>query len=431
MTVEAADHRRRYGIRVLTRVRIEIWGLLDHALVSGVNFFTLILLARALTQRDFGYFVLAFTMLQSAGRFQAAFITGPHNVLGVRRRGAEYVRYTGTTLVVQSVFAVAVGGLVVAATGVAYLLGFTRPGLFFAAVPTLFAWQLQDMTRRILYTERRLSGAFANDVLTYGGQACALVVLWRSDSLSEEVALYTLAVAFSVGAVIGLWQLRRSLSATFDMRSFLDTWHFGKWLGAAEASYWFSSQFYIYLAGAVLGSVASGVLKVSQSLLGPIAVFQAFFTNFLPIKFADSVPLGNVSRSARELRRIYFAIIPVTIAYCAFVAAAAGPLLRLLYGAEYESSANVVRLFALYYVLLAVSLVIVASLTARELTRDIFLANACGGVVSVAFGWILLSHWGPSGGVVGMILSSIVITALLARAHLLAALRRRLHEDLA
>lgn len=409
-------------------VRAEIWGILDQGLVSGVSFLTLVLLARASTPREFGYFVLAFTILQSAGRFQAAFITGPHNVLAVRRRGAQYARFTGTTLALQTMFALGAAMLVLVATGVASLAGFARPGVFLATVPALVAWQLQDLTRRVLYTERRLRGAFANDLITYGVQVCALVVLWRSDRLAGETAFYTFAFAFSLGAAIGLLQIRTGLSASFDTRFVRETWNFGKWLGAAEASYWFSSQYYVYLVAAVVGAAASGVLKASQTLLGPIAVFQAFFTNFLPIKFAHAAPLEKVPHFSRQLSRTYLAIAPVTIAYCGLVALAAGPLLRFVYGSEYDGAVTVVRLFALYYVLLAVSLVIAASLTARALTRDIFLANACGGLFSVGFGWILLQEWGASGAVVGMILSWIPITALLARAHLLASVHR-LHQD--
>jgi O-antigen/teichoic acid export membrane protein len=413
---------------ILTGVHVEIWGLLDQGLASGVNFFTLVLVARALTPRDFGYFVLAFTMLQSAGRLQAALIAGAHNVLGVRRRGTDYVRYTSTILALEGVFTGGAVVVVLVATGIAAAFGFTQTVVFIAAMPALVSWQLQDLTRRILYTERRLRGAFTNDLVTYGGLACLLALLARADALSAERAMYALAAAFSVGALIGLWQLRTSYAATYDATSARETWTFGKWLGAAEASYWFSSQFYVYLAGAVLSSAASGVLKAGQTLLGPIVVFQTFYTNFLPVKFAHGDPRENLPLT-RVMRTSYRVIVPITVAYCALVAAAAGPLLRLVYGTEFAGAVTVVRLFALYYVILALSLVITAALTARELTRDIFLANAGGGLLSVGFGWILLVEWGVAGAVVGMIVSWIVITALLARAHLVAPFERRLHED--
>ena len=68
-------------------------GLLDQALASGVNFLTIILVARAAGPREFGYFALVFTLLQSLGALQLALVTRPHNVLAASRKGNDYIRY--------------------------------------------------------------------------------------------------------------------------------------------------------------------------------------------------------------------------------------------------------------------------------------------------------------------------------------------------
>src|SRR5262245_6034042 len=63
VTGETVAASRRSGRRLATRLRPEVWGLFDQGLVSGVNFLTMILLARTLPVEDFGYFVIAFTLL--------------------------------------------------------------------------------------------------------------------------------------------------------------------------------------------------------------------------------------------------------------------------------------------------------------------------------------------------------------------------------
>ena len=58
--------RAGLSTRLAGAFHTELWGLSDQGLVSGVNFFTLVLLARGLEPVEFGYFVLAFTILQTA-----------------------------------------------------------------------------------------------------------------------------------------------------------------------------------------------------------------------------------------------------------------------------------------------------------------------------------------------------------------------------
>ena len=145
----------------------------------------------------------------------------------------------------------------------------------------------------MLYTKRRLGAVLANDMLSYGGQAVALLVLWRLDALTATRALSRLQVPSPSGPWFLSVQLRHALSGRFDTASLSANWHFGKWLTLAETAQWFSTQFYIYLAAVVAGAVASGALKAGQTLLGPVAAFLAFFTSYLPIVFAGELERGG------------------------------------------------------------------------------------------------------------------------------------------
>jgi O-antigen/teichoic acid export membrane protein len=396
------------------RVRPELWGVADQALVSGVNFLTIILLARSVAPADFGYFVLAFTILQTAGTLQASLITRPHNVLGAVRHGPEYADYSTTAAALQVGFAATLALIVAASSGLAYAAGFSQASLFLALAPALVAWQLQELGRRMLYTEGRLAAAFANDVVSYGGQAFALVLLWQLDLLTGVRALLTLAAAFAVGAAIVAWQLRATLSGRLDRSALSANWHFGKWLGVAEVGQWFSTQFYIYLAAVVVGAVASAALKAAQTLLGPISVFLTFVTAYLPILLARELESSGSIR--RMVRRSVTAIMPVVVPYCVVIGLLAKPALELVYGSEYGGYADVVQLFAVYYVLLAFSTVAIAALSARQLTREVFVGQAAGAALSLAIGWLLLRELGPAGGVVGMLLSWVLAMAFFVRA---------------
>ncbi|HET7045190.1 MAG TPA: hypothetical protein VFI37_10110 [Gaiellaceae bacterium] len=398
-------------------------GLADQALASGVNFLTLIVLGRSLSPSRFGYFVLAFTLLQSAGAVQSALITRPHNVLGALRTGTAYVRYTTAAATLQLGYA-AVWALALAlAGGVLAALGGASSTLFLLAAPAVVAWQLQEFGRRVLYTEGRLYGALLDDVLGYGAQAAILVWLWRGDALTGPRAMAAIAATSAVAALVAGFQLRSSLGRTIDRESLRTGWGYGRWLAAAELAYWFSSQSYIYLASAVVGPVASAILKAAQTLLGPASVFLAFFVNFLPTRFASRLRVGGDRALARQVRVGLLSTLPATVAYAVAVAVFAGPLLEFVYGSAYAGHASVVRLFAAYYVLLSISDVFVAALAARALTRRIFAGHAAGAVLSLVLGWVLLYTWGAAGGAAGMIASLVVALAVFVRSYRAAAAR--------
>ncbi len=399
------------------RVRTEVWGVLDQALVSGVNFLTIVLLARVLPPSDFGYFVLAFTLLQLATTLQTATITRPHNVLGAAREGDAYRAYTRTAAAAQIGFAVGLALMLAIGAGAAYRLGASEASIVLAAVPALIFWQLQEFGRRVLYTEQRLRASLANDLVTYGLQGTALVLLWRLDALTPVAALSTLAVATGVGSLVAFTQVRRSLAGAFDRSCLRDNWTFGRWLTGAEVSYWFSSNAYLYLAAAILGPAASAVLKAAQTLMGPISVFLAFFINYLPVTFTRALHQAETDELRRVALPAWKVMASVASLYCLAIGMFASPVLAHVYGEQYAGQAATVRTFAVYYALLPTSLVLVSILTARMQSRRIFIALSAGALVSLSVAWPFLEVFGPAGAVVAMILSWAVSTSLLWRSH--------------
>jgi O-antigen/teichoic acid export membrane protein len=138
-------------------------------------------------------------------------------------------------------------------------------------------------------------------------------------------------------------------------------------------------------------------LKAGQTLLGPVSVFLAFFVNYLPIRFARQ----GVRR--RQLAIAFRTTVPPAVVYALVVGIFARPLLEAVYGEPYGRYASVVRLFAVYYVLLSVSDVVVAALSAQQRTRRVFLGHLAGALISVAVGWAFVDAFGAAGGVAGMI----------------------------
>src|SRR5262249_52810069 len=153
-----------------------VWGLCDQGLIAATNFLTTVILARNLSPTRFGAFVLLYGVVYSTISLQTTLVSRPHNVIGVTRHGEDYRRYTTVTAVSQLCFTALFALVTSVAAMIAHRAGWWIAPLLIPLIPAVAAWQLQEFTRRVLYTEMRLGDAFANDLISYGGQAVVIIV---------------------------------------------------------------------------------------------------------------------------------------------------------------------------------------------------------------------------------------------------------------
>ena len=413
MTVEVAPvvERSDFAAAGTRARRANLYGLADQALISGTSFITLLVLARALSVSAFGAFALAYTALVFVNSLQSALVTQPHNVLGAAQVKGAYTRFTTATIVAELLFLSCVV-LVLSIIGLAALgIRTDVAELLLAMVVATIAWQLQELGRRILYTEGRLGAAFLNDVVAYGGQVVVLAALWYGGRLDGPNALYALAATSFLGVLIGFGQVRSSFTRTFDRADLVPHWQFGKWLAAAAIGFWISTYVYFYLAAILLGADASGELKASQLVLGPLNVLLLFLATVLPIRLSRTLAIAGETAFRAQLRRTLVVTAPVIGIYCLLASIFATPLLKLLYGGRYSHAQVLVVLFAAYYFLGYLGQIAASALNARQNTRPIFLANFAGAASAILLGWFFIAAFGVDGAAVGMVVS-VALTGL-------------------
>ncbi len=388
--------RRLGSLRRASLIRSSFWGLTDQALISATSLITMVLLARELGPAAFGAFTLAYTALLFANSLQSALITQPHNVLGATLQGADYVRYTSGTAVTQLLLALAATLVVIGCAVIASVRGLEAASLLFALGPAIFCWQIQEFVRRVLYTEGRLGAALLNDVVSYGGQALVIAVLWRLQLLTGPSTLYALAASSFAAMGIGYWQLKPTLTLSFsvDLDTVRANWQFGKWLAGGQIGYWFSSQLYLYLSAILLGATATGAIKASQVLLGPLTVLLAFLESVLPIRFSRVLTSRGEGALNAELKRSYLLTAPAVIGYVLVVAVFGQPLMRLIYGDVYAGYSTALALFGVYYLVSYVARIVSAALRAKAATQPIFKGYLYSSMFALTGGWVLVRFGG-------------------------------------
>src|SRR5204863_3680009 len=106
--------------------------------------------------------------------------------------------------------------------------------------------------------------------------------------------------------------------------------------------------------------------------------------------------------------------------YCLILALMPNLVLRVVFDPSYAEHPFVLSLFSLQSMLTYFVMVLAAALSAMRMTRDIFWASVCSGVVSLLLSWPFIHMLGVGGAVACMMASSLTMAAFLVwryRAH--------------
>jgi O-antigen/teichoic acid export membrane protein len=395
-----------------------IWAMGDQILISGTNFLTTVLIARALLPSVFGTFTLVYSALLLANIFQSTLITQAHNVLGANRTGEPYRRYTANTGLAQLLLLGIETAIAVIVTAVAALKGSPNTSLLIWVAPAIIAWQLQEFIRRVLYTECRFAAAFWNDVISYGVQTILVAFLWHSKQLTGASAMFALTITSAAGVILGVWQIHKSLEWKFDASILFENWTFGKWLIGGELVQWFASlQLYLFLAAYMLGTHATGELKAAQTIFGPTRVFSFYLGTVLPIRFARALAKDGSRAVDDLLLHSAIRVLPLLGIYCLLIALFPKLLMQLMFGHDYAGTPSVLSLYSVYAFMTYAQTLLVSVLTAKRLTHAIFLGNVYGTVITLAMSYWIISYFKVSGAPIAIGISSLIITAYLWHAY--------------
>jgi len=399
--------------------RGSLWGVCDQALISATNFLTTIVIARSLSPTDFGAFTLAYTAIQLANSLQAALVTQPHNVLGATRSGVDYIAYTTVTAISQLFFTGIVACIAAACTVVAYVAGWEIVPLLLALTLALVAWQLQEFVRRVFYTEDRLALAFANDLVSYGVQAVAILALGHAGKLTGASALVAVAITSALAAAWGGWELRATLQRHHTARprvlrnGIAENWRFGKWLFGAALASWTSDQCYPALVGGFVSVAAAGSLRAVQTIMGPTHILLRAMSHSLTPRAARTYAAGGYGALHAFIRRLTLITAPLMFAYCLAIALFAKPILTTLYGDRYRQYDWLLALTALSYALIYARTPAIIALEARGISRPVFQTYVWLTLLVFTVGIGAIFWFGLPGAALGLVGTGVVSNGIL------------------
>lgn len=377
---------RRFRQQISGRVlRISSLGLIDQSILSGVNFLFMIAAARALGPVGFGFFALLFMVIGFVEACQASLVTSPHNVIGASKSEDEYRHYTGSVASIQVGLVVVFGALIGVAAAIAVRFDTAIASMLIALAFAAAGFQCQEFVRRVLYTELRVGAAMVNDAVTHGLRLAMLGALVLRYGVTGSRLFLILGASCFTGAILGLWQIRDSLTPAFDSRVIREHWKFGGWLVAGRAF----SHAPRYAAAAVLSATLSvgafGAFRAAHQLVRATSV---------PLNALDSVLRPRLARDANVgPHAVWNTLLPIMVLggmvfslFAAVLIILRRPLLDFVYGSEFAGYAAVMFILAFTPLATLPERLFSNALQAVRLTRPFFTAKLAGAVVGTSLG---------------------------------------------
>jgi len=324
--------------------------MFDQALVSGANFISVAILARACSQEEVGVYSLAWTVVLFLAAAQANIITMPYTVYCHRRSGRDLAEYGGSAVAHQLISTLAaVFCCLLMAAVLSFDVGFrglrTTSWVLIGAVPMVLA---RDFTRRFAFAHLSLRAATAMDAAVSIIQVAGLVALWRFGRLSAATGFVAMGLACALGP-IGWWLVGRPtihFSRSAIWSDWRENWAFGRWALRSQLT---GLAFYVlpWLLAAVHGKAETGELAACTSLVGLSNLFVMGLNNLLMPKAARAFTRQGPAALRRVLRKALLLAVVVLGGLCAAAMLLGNRLAGAVYGPQYADTGVLLSMLAL------------------------------------------------------------------------------------
>jgi O-antigen/teichoic acid export membrane protein len=393
--------------------------LADQVFVSASNFLTTFLLARYLGVESFGVFSLCWIVVLFFTSLQQPLIIAPMMSIGAKETGTKATSFFAGVLRLQVLY---LSVTVVSIALGAQIVGIVKPewdvrSLSLPLCLTAGTYQLQDFTRRWLFSQGEFVRGFIGDGISYGGQL-ALLVTFHATGMTMGPALAMAAVyGSSVAAIVVFLPALRRLAQAREI-GFLDTarrcWRSSGWLGASALLQWTSGNYFVVLGAAALGPASAGAIKACQNLFGVSHVAFQALENVVPASASARYERGGKSALLRYLGIVGIGLLAGTGLMAAAIAIWGKDVLGLLYGDSFSAYGGLMAWFAVLYVLLAAIFPIRVGLRTLEYTAPHFWGYAAGTLFALTGAGAIVTAFGLHGVVVGLVIVQVLILSISA-----------------
>ena len=386
----------------------ELSALCDQALVSGANFATNVILARALGIREYGVFALSWMAVLFVASLQWAFIVSPMMSVGPKQEEHNRPFYYGAVLIQELAFAAlsVAGLLIVLRLSVLHFPQWNVQGLGVPLSFAAFSYLLQDFIRRYFFSTRQSKLALLSDAISYLTQIPIILLLSHRPNFSSAMALWIIG-ATSIVSFLASWAWFESVKfrATTLREVAIRHWKISRWLAPSAFMQWSSGNLFIVAAPVYYGAAAAAVLRAAQNIVGVAHIWFLGLENVVPAEAARRMHNQGLDATFDYIKQIIFRWGLITVGFVSVISFRPDFWLRLVYGPKYVGYGHILQLYALLYLMYFFAGPFRAGLQALEYTAPIFWSYSIMTIFSLACAGPLTRLLGLNGAMLGMIVT--------------------------
>lgn len=395
--------------------------IFDQIVFSGANFGLNILLARWLTPKEYGTFVIVFSIFLFLSSFYQALIFEPMSVIGSSRYKDRLNIYLGVTLWIYTglslIFSLLLSLIAVFIVVKDNLFFPSFLGLVISTPLILFFWFFRQVCYLYMNPKIALKGSIIYTVVLVVG----LIGCYRQHWLSPFSALLIMAISSLVAALIFFSSFSIERISIYRKREkiiikeiFIENWRYGKWVTGSAFVNWLSTVVYLPMVGVIVGSSQAGVFKAMSNLVLPIQrIFSTFGLLLLPWLSKQRTIEGLVSLK-RKLSKFAIANILLSTSYFLILLLWGKDLLRFFYGEGYYIQFTwLLPYLGCITIVESLAHVLYIGLKALEKSDAVFWSQTAGVVFTLTFGLYMVVRLKLYGAALGSLLSILSITVML------------------
>ena len=313
--------------------------IIDQAVASATNFAASVIIGRACSKDELGFYMLGFSIMLFGAGVQQALILSPYTVFSARRAGIELRRYTGSSLIHQLGLCSATAlVLILVSVALSFVNGSERLATIvwvLAAVMPLIL--LREFARQVSFARLQVGVAFSLDCCVFVVQTGGLLLLAHFGALSSSRAYWLIGGACGVTSLVWLVWSRHAFAFSFDqvLPDLQQNWRLARWLFGSSVGRAGSSQMYPWILTAFHGAAATGVLAACRGILFAANPFLIGLQNFLSPKFAHEFHENGSEGLYRATVRAVLVIAAVMGVFCLAMLLFGGSILKIVYGEKY------------------------------------------------------------------------------------------------
>jgi O-antigen/teichoic acid export membrane protein len=401
------------------------WTLVDQGVVSFGNFLLNVLLARTLSEEDYGEFALFLGAIFMLRTIDYSLISYPLSVRLSAASDEERAKLLGNTILL----AVALSIVLVVAMALGTLL-LEVDNIVLPACLCYLCWQAQETSRRFLFADFRYRAAVPGDGIAYVGQAVLIGLFIWFETITLPAALYVMSATFGIGALVHASKLHYvwpdAAEARLLARQYISL---GKWSVVNYQLVLVRVQLLPWMLAAFSGTAATAWLQAGLNIANMMNPIIFGIGNAIPQVAAHAYRGGSVIDASRAAAGyILFGFRPIL---CMAAAGILMPelLLRVVYGpsSPYLAVAAGLQILVIAGMLDYIAEMISKTLLGVEAGRLASLVNVTAVGAAAVLAFALIGPLGVFGACLALLIANLIRAtgAVIAIAWLIAKERSR------